>query len=128
VERLHEVVPGGRGVARREALDGRAAFGNELVDGGPDVLGANVGESRESGKIEKRIHGSVALENGASAHQRALHAAGELESLEGRVLALARERLGAHDPGRRGIEEADVGAAPRGETPGRDSEDARRAM
>jgi hypothetical protein len=58
VERLDEVVPGGRGVARGEALDGGAALRDQLVDGGRDVLRADVGESGEAGKVEEGIHGS----------------------------------------------------------------------
>ena len=57
VERGDEVLPVGFGGLGYRVLDRGAAFGQQLVDGGRDVFGADVGKARQAGEIEQGVHG-----------------------------------------------------------------------
>jgi hypothetical protein len=55
-ERFDERIPRRRHFRSDRARDEGAVFLEQGVDRGGDVLGVEVGESRQAGKIEKRVH------------------------------------------------------------------------
>jgi hypothetical protein len=59
LQRLHEIVPGGRHRGRGDTLDQRAILAEQLVDGRGDQLGLEIGKARQAGEVEERVHASV---------------------------------------------------------------------
>ncbi len=57
LERGDEVVPGDLGAGRFERADDRAGVGDQLLDGGRDVLGFDGVEARQAAEVEQGIGG-----------------------------------------------------------------------
>ncbi len=57
IERGDELLPVGFGGLRHRVFDRGAAFGQQLIDGGRDVFGTDVGKARQAGEIEQGVHG-----------------------------------------------------------------------